>query len=380
MSEKYFSHYGEKTIMADVDVNGNSLELTISDNTVTAIGGKTVGGGVGSELPTITEDDNGKVLTVLDGNLAWTPGGEGEIPSAAAANNGDVLTADGQGSYGWSAPTGGGGDDAVYVVLGDLATGIPVGQTEKWDEIAEYLVDGKSVIGRITQGSVSLDASAVIQMDLAYLMSQLGVSTLAELKAACEASDMLDMLTIKFVYVVDGSTLRIDVTPDAGVYPRYVFSDDFIEIQAIGLNMDVSLRPTNVLRFKITNNKYVLDTGRYSYLDDDIEELLSDIVSTCSTCNYTGWMGNTPGESTPAKFYGEDIPGRITVDKHAGITTIRIEVNEIVLKYDPNVPTYALDTLVPAIWRGDFEFKPLHDHNRYWQTKDTAFELATVNE
>lgn len=60
--------------MADVDVNGNSLELTISDDTITAIGGKTVGGG--SELPTITEDDNGKVLTVLDGNLAWTPGGK----------------------------------------------------------------------------------------------------------------------------------------------------------------------------------------------------------------------------------------------------------------------------------------------------------------
>lgn len=275
---------------------------------------------------------------------------------------------------------GGGGDDAVYVVLGDLADGIPVGQTEKWDEIAEYLVDGKSVIGRITQGSVSLDAPAVTQIDLAYLMSQLHVSTLAELKAACEDDDyMLNMLTIKFVYEVDGSKLRIDVTPDAGIYPRYVFSDDFVEIQAIGLNMDVSLRPTNVFRFKITDNKYVLDTNPRSYLDDDIEALLSDIVSTCSTCKYTGWMGNTPGESTPAKFYGEDIPGRITVDKHAGITTIRIEVNEIVLKYDSTVPTYDLNTYVPAMWRGDFEFKALHDHNRYWQTKDTAFELATVN-
>ena len=38
-----------------------------------------------------------------------------------------------------------------------------------------------------------------------------------------------------------------------------------------------------------------------------------------------------------------------------------------------------MDTPVPAMWRGEFEFKAMHDHNRYWQTKDTAFELATVN-
>lgn len=272
---------------------------------------------------------------------------------------------------------GGGGDDKVYVNLGDVADGISVGQTEKWDEIAEYLVAGKSVIGRVTQGSSTFDAPAITQIDLAAFMSSIQASTLAEMKEYCEERDMLYMLTIKFMYEVQGSTMRIDVTPDAGVYPRYISSDDFVEIKAIGLNMDVSLRPTNVYRFKIQSNKYVLDY--YSYLDDDIEELLYDIVSTCSTCKYTGWMGNTPGESTPAKFYGEDIPGRITADRQSGITTIRIEVNEIVLKYDSTVPTYDLNTYVPAMWRGDFEFKALHDHNRYWQTKDTAFELATVN-
>ena len=348
-------------------------------------------------MPDITEASNGDVLTYNStSGIVWkAPEGGGGGGSSYTSGDGISISEENVISVKTDGSTihtnangelevlgGGGGDDAVYVVLGDLATGIPVGQTEKWDEIAEYLVDGKSVIGRITQGSVSLDAPAVVQMDLAYLMSQLGVSTLEELKAACEDYNMLDMLTIKFVYETDGSKLRIDVTPDAGIYPRYVFSDDFVEIQAIGLNMDVSLRPTNVYRFKITDNKYVLDTSRYSYLDDDIEALLSDIVSTCSTCKYTGWMGNTPGESTPAKFYGKNIPAKITLvdDPESGNTTIQIEVNGIVLKYDPNVPTYDLNTPVPAIWCGEFEFMEKHEHNRYWQTKDTAFELATVTE
>ena len=42
------THIGGKNISAknaETDINGNSLELTISGNTVTAIGGKTVGGG-----------------------------------------------------------------------------------------------------------------------------------------------------------------------------------------------------------------------------------------------------------------------------------------------------------------------------------------------
>lgn len=45
MSERYFSGYDGKTVMADVDVNGNSLELTIEDEKVKAIGNIPVGGG-----------------------------------------------------------------------------------------------------------------------------------------------------------------------------------------------------------------------------------------------------------------------------------------------------------------------------------------------
>ena len=148
MSEILFDQYGDKKILAErakKDVNGNSLELTVTDNKITAIGGKSIDAGTsgGSELPAITADDNGKVLTVLDGNLAWTPGGEGEIPSAAAANTGDVLTADGQGSYGWSAPTGGGGGSGLpvysaadaYKVLAVNETGTGV----EWKDISTEL-------------------------------------------------------------------------------------------------------------------------------------------------------------------------------------------------------------------------------------------------
>lgn len=45
MSKQYFSGWDDKTIMADVDVNGNSLELTIEDEKVKAIGNIPVGGG-----------------------------------------------------------------------------------------------------------------------------------------------------------------------------------------------------------------------------------------------------------------------------------------------------------------------------------------------
>ena len=356
---------------ANADAEGNSLTLGLdASGKVATIGGKEIAGGGGGGGSASYTAGHGISISNQDVISVKTDG------STIHTNASGALEVLGGGGG------GGGGDDAVYVNLGDIVDGIPVGQTEKWDEIAEYLVEEKTVIGIVSQGSISFETTAITQLNLAYMMSQLGVSTLAELKAACEDYDMLDMLIIKFVYEVDGSTLRIDVTPDAGIYPRYVFSDDFVAIQAVGLNMDVSLRPTNILRFKITNNKYVLDTSPYSYLDNDIEELLRDVVSTCSACKYTGWMGNTPGESTPAKFYGKNIPAKITLvdDPESGNTTIQIEVNGIVLKYDPNVPTYDLNTYVPAMWCGEFEFTKKHDYNRYWQTKDTAFELATVSE
>lgn len=53
MAEELFSGFDGQKILAEranKDINGNSLELTISGETVTAIGGKTVGGGMSSML------------------------------------------------------------------------------------------------------------------------------------------------------------------------------------------------------------------------------------------------------------------------------------------------------------------------------------------
>ena len=71
MSGRYFSSYDGKTVMADVDVNGNSLELTIEDDKVKAIGNIPVGGGGDesvwtSETSSALDDDNGG--NILDEN------------------------------------------------------------------------------------------------------------------------------------------------------------------------------------------------------------------------------------------------------------------------------------------------------------------------
>ena len=169
---------------------------------------------------------------------------------------------------------GGGGDDNVYVDLGDIETGISVGQTEKWDEIAEHLVAGESVVGRVTSSSGTSEAPAITQIDFAAFMSAIHASTLAEMKEYCEERGKLDMLTIVFTFEQQGATVRVDVTPDAGIYPRYMMLSSTLEITEVYLNMDTSLRPTNVYIFKIQDNKYVIDPYGSRYLDNDIEELL----------------------------------------------------------------------------------------------------------
>ena len=72
MSNKYFSSYDNKTIMADVDVHGHSLELTIENGKVTAIGGSAVGGDDGTwetkGYGAIVTDETDDVITDEDGN------------------------------------------------------------------------------------------------------------------------------------------------------------------------------------------------------------------------------------------------------------------------------------------------------------------------
>lgn len=71
MSGRYFSSYDGKTVMADVDVNGNSLELTIEDDKVKAIGNIPVGGGDESvwtdeTFNALADDDGDDILDEND--------------------------------------------------------------------------------------------------------------------------------------------------------------------------------------------------------------------------------------------------------------------------------------------------------------------------
>lgn len=56
MATTYFSGFGDQKILAEraekaeKDVNGNSLELTVVDNKITAIGGKGITGSSGEPL------------------------------------------------------------------------------------------------------------------------------------------------------------------------------------------------------------------------------------------------------------------------------------------------------------------------------------------
>lgn len=57
MSNRYFSSWDGKTIMADVDINGNSLELHVnSDGLIDMIGDKSLGGSGGSPVDIVVEE------------------------------------------------------------------------------------------------------------------------------------------------------------------------------------------------------------------------------------------------------------------------------------------------------------------------------------
>ena len=90
--EDMFQSWDGKPIYAkkaERDVNGNPLELTIVDDVVTAIGGKSVGGG-GSDIP--AEGEVGQVLTKTQDGYDWedAPVPDPELPDGGT--DGQLLT------------------------------------------------------------------------------------------------------------------------------------------------------------------------------------------------------------------------------------------------------------------------------------------------
>lgn len=99
-NKEFDAKHSDVAELAKKDINGNSLELTISGDTVTAIGGKSVGGG-GSDIP--TEGEVGQVLTKTQDGFGWedAPVPDPELPSGGSP--GQVLTKT-QNGVAWSDP------------------------------------------------------------------------------------------------------------------------------------------------------------------------------------------------------------------------------------------------------------------------------------
>lgn len=76
MAEELFTGFGDQKILAEranKDINGNSLELTISDDKITQIGGKTISGSVEIDAYTKEESDNKfmKVALLHAATYSW---------------------------------------------------------------------------------------------------------------------------------------------------------------------------------------------------------------------------------------------------------------------------------------------------------------------
>ena len=387
--------------MADVDVNGNSLELTISGDTVTAIGGKTVSGGGGSELPTITEDDNGKVLTVLDGNLAWTPGGEGEIPSAAAANDGDVLTADGHGSYGWSAPTGGGGG-SVNINIGDLVMGIQA-DTEMWDKIAEPLFNDQTLHIVATYAGVAKVEITAVNTYFEQLKQQSGAKTFAEFKTIIESRGMTQYVTFTLGAKVEGADFNATVSYSTGLQPNYLvglsdptrvrmWQDDYNE-KYIDLNIMLGTYTLNT-EYKM----WGVDT-----LDWDQTDSGSNIIDPCNmlytldkknfTGVYVGDMGNLTDTTAGNTMYSTNdseesewlscqlnISQQTTIsNSHTTITnTISVRINGLATECDSSGFPVPDKPQVPIMWCGKFNWIDKNGIYAYRCVSEQLVVLATV--
>lgn len=76
------------------------------------------GGGGSSELPAVTSDDNGDVLTVVSG--AWAKADPpSSLPAVTVSDNGDVLTVV-EGAWAKAAPAGAGGFFLVTITWDDV--------------------------------------------------------------------------------------------------------------------------------------------------------------------------------------------------------------------------------------------------------------------
>ena len=95
-------------------------------------------------LPAVTSDDNGDVLTVVEGN--WSKADiPSQLPAVTGSDNGDVLTVV-EGAWSKAVPSGGGG--CLYVTFSTEDNGITWTADKTFAECLEAYENGSAVIAQ----------------------------------------------------------------------------------------------------------------------------------------------------------------------------------------------------------------------------------------
>lgn len=148
MSDPKYNTYAGELRFDDDNIVEVNLQPDTENITVLLNGDEVTGG---SGLPEVDSEDNGKVLTVVEGEwAAATPAAPpAELPAVTSSDNGDVLTVV-EGAWAKAAPSGGA---AVYHIHAEYDDGT-LTVTETLADIVAAIESGKMLIMDFVQTHV----------------------------------------------------------------------------------------------------------------------------------------------------------------------------------------------------------------------------------